>query len=152
MRGPDVGPTPTMKVMLKRIGDQISLSEDDTNPKGRQRTEGRRHRSRGIIASVSLLILDVLVGLMLSVVLFLMQMGVAACSDVSVHCDYQLLYATLWITPITTMATAAATITVLVLQRRLRTVATWLVPALGLMSVVIAFIVSATLLGVAIPV
>jgi len=92
------------------------------------------------------------VGLMLSVVLFFMQMGVAACSDLSVHCDYQLLYTTLWITPITTVATAAATIIVLVLQRRLFTVTTWLVPALGLTAIVIAFIVSATLLGVAIPV
>jgi hypothetical protein len=99
-----------------------------------------------------LLVLDVVVGLLLSIVLFFMQMGVAACRDPSVHCDYQLVYATLGITPITTVVTAAVTISVLVLQRRLRTITTWLVPALGLVAVVIAFIVSAALLGVAIPV
>ncbi|WP_130179156.1 hypothetical protein [Cryobacterium sp. SO1] len=138
--------------MPKGIGDQISFSDNETNTSGRQRPEGLGEVSRGIVAPVVLFIVDVFVGSLLSVVLLFMQMGVAACSDLSVQCDYQLLYATLWITPIATLATAAGTITVLILQRRQRTAATWLVPALGLMAIVIAFIVAGTLLGVAIPV
>lgn len=75
-------------------------------------------------------------------------MGVAACSAILTGCDYPLLRATAWITPIATVASLGLAVVALARRRRTRR-RTWWVPVLSVASTVGAFVVASALVQVA---
>ncbi|MFF9563836.1 DUF6264 family protein [Leifsonia sp. NPDC014704] len=106
----------------------------------------RQQRSGGVdlSATITLLVLMTLMGLLLSFTVVLEQMGVAGCSAAPAACDYALIGITTWITPVALALGLAGTIAGLVARARTGR-RSWWVPLVGLVIVIVAFVVASLL-------
>ena len=111
----------------------------------------RTRRPPGVVdltATIAVLVLLVLIAALLSFLVILEEMGVAACSALTSSCDYALLSATMWITP--AVAVACIVMTLAALATRSRTMRySWWVPLGGVVLTIIAFVVSSILVSAA---
>jgi len=104
-----------------------------------------RRSGRGdLAATIALLVISVLAGLLLSFILLLEQMAVAGCSATPGQCDFGLMAMTTWITPAALTLSVAATIAGLVARARSGWRAWW-IPLLGLGVIIVAFVVASLL-------
>jgi uncharacterized BrkB/YihY/UPF0761 family membrane protein len=124
-------------------------SDDDPFPTHYETRTRRLPCTGDAIASVSLLLLLLLLGALLSFVVVLEQMGVAACSGNVDACDFTLLSVTTWITP--AIALASVVLTIFVLSRRSKNSrSTWWVPVLGMAFTLLGFVIASILVSTAI--
>jgi hypothetical protein len=116
-----------------------------------KRPAGTGWRAGDRAATLLLLALLLVTGVALSIAVVLMQMNVAACSDLAMKCDFVTIGATTWITPVTSLAGIVLTTIALIQASRGKVSTTWWIPSSALAAIGVAFIVSISLLGRAIP-
>lgn len=97
-----------------------------------------------LAATITLLVLMTMMGLLLSFIVVLEQMGVTGCSAAPASCNYTLIGITTWITPIALALGLAGTIAGLVIRARTGR-RSWWIPLLGLVLVILAFVVASLL-------
>lgn len=105
---------------------------------------GRRSGGGDLAATITLLVLMTLTGLLLSFIVVLEQMGVAGCSAAPAACNYTLIGITTWITPVALALGLAGTIAGLVTRARTGR-RSWWIPLLGIVIVIVAFVVASLL-------
>jgi uncharacterized membrane protein len=106
-----------------------------------------RSSHNDLAATIGLLIVAILVGLVLSFVLVLQLMGVDACSGRPGGCDFNLLGATTYITPAALLLAIAGTTVGLVVRAK-TAMRAWWIPLLGLVLILIAFVVASDLVNI----
>jgi hypothetical protein len=106
-----------------------------------------RSRHEDLAATIGLLSVSILVGLVLSFLVVLQLMGVDACSSRPGECDFALLGATTYITPGAIVLVVAATAVGLVVRAK-SSLRSWWIPMLGLIVIVVAFVVASELVKV----
>lgn len=100
------------------------------------------------MSTIALLFFLLAAGAILSVIVLIEQMGVAACSGAPGLCDFELLGVTTWITPTATLLFAVLSIVALFGRFRYPRRALW-VPVTGVIVTFIAFLVTSWLISVA---
>jgi uncharacterized membrane protein len=100
-----------------------------------------------LAATIGLLSVSILVGLVLYFLVVLQLMGVDACSGRAGSCDFALLGATIYITPGAVVLVIAVTAVGLVARAK-ASMRSWWIPMLGLVVIVLAFVVASELVKV----
>lgn len=113
-------------------------------------TSGTKHersagsRTADIVVTSILGMLLLLISIVLTVFGLLAQLNADVCAPPVHPCNFPLLAATMFITPVVALAAIGVTITGIIIRAR-RNKPTWWVPLVGIGVVIVAFVITAVL-------